>query len=890
MAFSYDNYTGNGATTQFSITFTYQNTSEISVTVDGVAETGLTFPSSSTVQLTSAPASGTLVQVRRTTDLTARAVDFASGSVLTEEDLDNSSIQTFHASQEAIDRANDAIALDDDDKWDAQNNVIKNVGTPTNANDATTKSYVDTSANNAASSAAAALVSQNASAASATASANSASASAGSATTSANESTDSANSATASAASAATATTQAALATSNGAAQVALATSQADNAAASATTAATQATLATTNGAAQVALATTQANNAASSASTAATQATASASSASTSTTQATNSANSATASANSASSASNAQTAAESARDATLAAYDNFDDRYLGTKSSAPTVDNDGDALVAGALYFDSVAGAMYVYTGSAWVAAYVSGTGFLALTGGTMSGDLNFGDNDKATFGDAVNGDLRIYHDASNSFIQDAGTGSLFVQATNLILRSNDTGENYMRGIENGTVELYHNGIKKIETTGSGIDVTGSVVADGLTVNSGGDQEVYFGDATDGIALATTGAISSIEFGNSQGAGGVGRFAFDRSTGNLVYSEGVNGSESDYFSIDTAGKVGIGTTSPTHELTVSAANDRGIRIDAEGNNVALMLTDETTSNGFRLNYNAPSDVLSFDTTNGTGAKVSERMRIDSSGNLLVGATAEADWETVAGFRTRQSGSTTITRSAAPVLYVNRLTSDGDLVEFRKDGSAVGSIGSSLGEAFIGGKTKGIRFSAVGFTGTNNTGALSDGAIDIGTSSHRIKDLYLSSGVYLGGTANANKLDDYEEGIWTPSFNLVTVTHTLQYGKYVKIGKMVHLKGYISVSSIDNTDNSGIQMTVPISANSANSNGSRGCTFAHDAASSTLLDGSHASVQGAYVSGTTFAITNTGGGNFTYNQLTQSSGVFIFALTYEAA
>jgi hypothetical protein len=75
-----------------------------------------------------------------------------------------------------------------------------------------------------------------------------------------------------------------------------------------------------------------------------------------------------------------NAQTAAESARDATLSAYDNFDDRYLGTKTSDPTLDNDGNALVAGALYFNSVSGAMKVYTGSAWVAAYVSGTGFLS------------------------------------------------------------------------------------------------------------------------------------------------------------------------------------------------------------------------------------------------------------------------------------------------------------------------------------------------------------------------------------------------------------------------------------------------------------------------------------------------------------------------------
>lgn len=81
-----------------------------------------------------------------------------------------------------------------------------------------------------------------------------------------------------------------------------------------------------------------------------------------------------------SASSAASAQTAAEAARDQTLASFDSFDDRYLGAKTSDPTLDNDGNALVAGALYFNSVSGIMKVYTGSVWVAAYVSGTDFLA------------------------------------------------------------------------------------------------------------------------------------------------------------------------------------------------------------------------------------------------------------------------------------------------------------------------------------------------------------------------------------------------------------------------------------------------------------------------------------------------------------------------------
>jgi len=95
--------------------------------------------------------------------------------------------------------------------------------------------------------------------------------------------------------------------------------------------------------------------------------------SATTASTQASNASTSAT-------NAATAKTAAEAARDATLAAYDSFDDRYLGAKTSDPSVDNDGNALVAGALYFDSVTAVMKLYTGSAWVAAYVSGGSFLS------------------------------------------------------------------------------------------------------------------------------------------------------------------------------------------------------------------------------------------------------------------------------------------------------------------------------------------------------------------------------------------------------------------------------------------------------------------------------------------------------------------------------
>jgi len=131
--------------------------------------------------------------------------------------------------------------------------------------------------------------------------------------------------------------------------------------------------------------------------------------------------------------------------------------------------VDNDGNALVAGSLFFDSTAGAMKVYTGSSWVAAYVSGTDYLPFSGGTMTGDVAHGDGVKATFGNSA--DLQIYHDSSSSFIKDAGTGNLYLQgSSNIVLESATTGDNYIVCTDGNQVDLYYNGVVKFATTSSG------------------------------------------------------------------------------------------------------------------------------------------------------------------------------------------------------------------------------------------------------------------------------------------------------------------------------------------------------------------------------------------------------------------------------------
>ena len=231
-----------------------------------------------------------------------------------------------------------------------------------------------TSATNAATSASAASTSATAAASSASAASTSASNASTSATTASTQASNASTSATNAASSASAASSSATSASTS----ASTATTQASNASTSATAAASSASAASTS----ASNASTSASNASTSASAASTSATAAASSATTATTQASNASTSATNAATSASSASSAQTAAESARDATLAAYDSFDDRYLGSKTSDPTLDNDGNALLAGALYFNSSSGVMRLYTGSAWVAAYVSGSGYLAAS----------------------------------------------------------------------------------------------------------------------------------------------------------------------------------------------------------------------------------------------------------------------------------------------------------------------------------------------------------------------------------------------------------------------------------------------------------------------------------------------------------------------------
>jgi hypothetical protein len=173
------------------------------------------------------------------------------------------------------------------------------------------------------------------------------------------------------------------------------------------------------------------------------------------------------------------------------------------------------------------------------------------------------------------------------------------------------------------------------------------------------------------------------------------------------IAFTEG--GAEA--MRIDSAGDVGIGTSDPKYKLHVRTSNDKNlyIRDGYRLAGVALQTVNNAETLNVPLEINADGAELTLSgtpitfTNNGT-----ERMQIDSSGGLLVGKTVGGTISTK-GFQVYQTGETNITRDGGNCLFINRLTTDGNLVNFYQATSLEGNIAVS-----------GTTVSYNGFTGTH--------------------------------------------------------------------------------------------------------------------------------------------------------------------------
>mgnify|MGYP003624706713 CR=1 FL=1 len=272
--------------------------------------------------------------------------------------------------------------------------------------------------------------------------------------------------------------------------------------------------------------------------------------------------------------------------------------------------------------------------------------------------------------------------------------------------------------------------------------------------------------------------------------------------------------------ITIDASENVGINTSSPAFPLDVStnssttndavvvtrlsanttgtAANNFGAALNFSAEDASGSLRDLATINGIYTNATNRSSALTFKTRSNLGA-LTTQMTIDSSGNVFVGTSGavlpeSADVSGEAGISLDASNYISAARYQNIAGYFNRIGSDGTIIDFRKSGSTVGSIQTGAGGYMhiVGGNTtfgSGIAFNNQTWNPTNASGTITDDHVKLGDTGSRFTDLYLSGGVYLGGTGSANKLDDVEYGVWNPANSQITLAAS--NGDYVKVGRM---------------------------------------------------------------------------------------------------
>ena len=283
---------------------------------------------------------------------------------------------------------------------------------------------------------------------------------------------------------------------------------------------------------------------------------------------------------------------------------------------------------------------------------------------------------------------------------------------------------------------------------------------------------------------------------------------------------------------------------------------------LDVYLNGVKLASADYTATNGSDVvlaSGAATGDILevvaytAFDTANVTGATNftvtgaftsqgiddngnATALTIDGNENVLIGRTTLSGTDNTQGAYIFNEGAFVAQRSSNPSLYLNRYGTDGDIALFRKSGTSVGSIGAESDThlvistpqnagnlVFKGNDTGGTetRLAIVNITGSEAVrpyNSYSDNKYDLGSSSRRFKDAYLSGGVYLGGTGSANKLSDVETGTFTPDINAGSsvFSYTNLQGKYTKVGNLVYATFDISYASFTSPNGSTLTINLP--------------------------------------------------------------------------
>ena len=375
---------------------------------------------------------------------------------------------------------------------------------------------------------------------------------------------------------------------------------------------------------------------------------------------------------------------------------------------------------------------------------------------------------DDGRIRCGNATYGDLQIYHDGGNSFLQNTG-GNLYIRNNTsgtpvFYLQVGDSNESALTATFNGAVELYYDGTRKAYTNSGGFALDSHLImgdSDIVKLGNGADFQIYHSDSIGNVIAASTGQTTKFY-------------------GPQVEMYSLDGTKKSFVSdADAAVELYFNNSKKLNTQQYGVDLDSNLYIKgSEGTSASLyLMADEADDNGDSWRINSNQDDNDLTISNNTSGSYVDKLTILKTGELGLGCIPTQPFYILKSHngRTKSVVQNNWGSNATAELNLISPTDELAIVKYASGPAHIDLSNSADIKFTIGGSEK-LRLQSGGGISFN------------------------------GDSAAANAIDDYEEGTFTPTVG--TTSGTNVSGEYTKIGRMVYIKCFVSWSSHSNSGN----------------------------------------------------------------------------------